>query len=352
MFETLFFTSPFALTASQDSAACWAGRDDVLERIQKLQTSFEHRADSSLDLVWANLGAGKSHLLYHFAYRITSSVANTPKPAVVIVEVPQQLRGFLDLYGNIISRLDLSLVSEQLMEHPPASSAHNLQRAARAIKFGGPQERELAESWLLGGRPHLTTLKSLTGITSRIEEDSAAAAVFQMILQSFAQSNRRFVLMADEFQRLSTMRPQCTESLLSILRSFFSQTPRYFSVLLAAAYRLEQTAIDSLTPELRTLLGPRPSITLPTMDLREAHDFVLKRFAFFRPPGYSGAPSAPFKPEAIPKALQMLEEKGRPLIPREILQGLAYCFDECFTSQDALITTSDVSAAVSSMRSL
>jgi len=348
-FNELFSTSPFALTASKDSARCWAGREDVLKQVRKLYNAFEHRPDSSLDLVWANLGAGKSHLLYHFAYLLNESGEETPRNCVALVEIPQELRGFHDLYSRIISGLDTRALADRLIAKQIVPDSHNIMRAARAIKFGGPQERELAESWLLGGRPHLTSLKSSTGITMRVETDSNAAEIFGILVNCFAADNTRFVLMIDEFQRMSTMKPQPRDNLLSSLRSFFSQTPQYFSVLLAAAYRLEKTAFDALTPELRTLIGPRPTIALPAMNADEAADFISKRFEFYRPPGYTGSVYAPFDEDGIRKAISLLEERGYQLIPREVLQALAFCFDEYAGSADEVISAPEVSRALASM---
>jgi hypothetical protein len=348
-FNELFSTSPFALTASKNSASCWAGREDVLKQVRKLYHAFQHRPDSSLDLVWANLGAGKSHLLYHFGYLLTASGAEKPQNFVSLVEIPQELRGFHDLYTRIIAGLDLRSLADRIIAMPIVSDSHNIMRAARAITFGGPQERELAECWLGGGRPHLTSLKSSTGITMRIETDSNAAEIFGILLNCFAADGTRFVLMIDEFQRMSTMKPQSRDNLLSSLRSFFSKTPQYFSVLLAAAYRLEKTAFDALTPELRTLIGPRPTIALPAMNADEAMEFIGKRFAFYRPPAYSGSVYAPFDEAGIRSAISTLEEHGHQLIPRDILQALAFCFDEYAGSADEVISAPEVSKALALM---
>src|SRR5438552_9186925 len=99
--DQLFSNSPFSLTASAANAQCWSGRDNVHVRLEKLCQSYLKRSDSSLDMIWANFGSGKSHALFHLAYLATKPAAQAGNIIPVFVEMPEQLQHFIDLYRRI-----------------------------------------------------------------------------------------------------------------------------------------------------------------------------------------------------------------------------------------------------------
>lgn len=330
MEENLFTRSPFALTASPEVAACWAGRQEVLDQLQRIQSAYERRSDSSLDLMWANLGAGKSHVLFHLAFRLESSPNKQCRILPVVVEMPEQARSFHDLYRQIVAKIPIGELAAALTLLPAGGLVRELKQAGQVLAHGGAQEKEVAWEWITGGRPYLTDLRRCTNIGRRIEDDLAATDALCGILKGLGNRQTRLVVLLDEFQRLGILKKSTRDALLSSLRSVFSRTPEFFSVLLGAALRMERNALDLLSPELRTLLGRRPTLSLPEMSGVEAVEFVRGRFQFFRPSGFGGVPFAPFSEDGVSAAIEVLKEKGRPLIPREILQALTYCYDECY----------------------
>ena len=330
MQENLFIRSPFALTASPEVAACWAGRHEVLDQLQRIQSAYERRSDSSLDMMWANLGAGKSHVLFHLAYRLESSPNKQGRILPIVVEMPEQVRSFHDLYRQIVAKLPMEELARRSRFCQLGGSVRELKQAGQVLAHGSGQEKEVALEWITGGRPYLTDLRRCTNIGRRIEDDVAATDAFCGILKALGNRQTRLVVLLDEFQRIGILKKSARDSLLSSLRSVFSRTPEFFSVLLGAALRMERNALDLLSPELRTLLGRRPTLSLPEMNGFEAVEFVRGRFQFFRPSGFGGAPFSPFSEDGVSAAIEVLKEKGRPLIPREILQALTYCYDECY----------------------
>lgn len=324
--EELFSRSPFSLTASPETAACWAGRPQVLLSLKRLQKSYEHRSDSSLDMLWANLGAGKSHALYHLSHLLKHG----SKPASVVplfVELPEQLKRFSDLYRRIVSEIPKEVLASQISAST-SPIPEDLRRAANALANGGPTEKRLAIDWLEANKPHMADLRRATGIGTRIEDDVHAADVLCGIASAMAGSGCRLVLLLDEFQRIGVLQPRARETVLSSMRSVFSRTPQFFSVVLAVGSRLEQNAIALLPGELRTLMGMRPSVSLPEMNPDEALEFVLGRFKFFRPAGYVGSETAPFSKPALLDAVAFIgEQKEAKLIPRTLMNSLAWVYD-------------------------
>jgi hypothetical protein len=108
----------------------------------------------------------------------------------------------------------------------------------------------------------------------------------------------------------------------------------------AATTRIEKTALDLLPPELRTLMGMRPSVSLPEMSEEEAYEFVIERFKYFRPAEYHSGPADPIGEEAVRTTIGFIsrEANGR-VIPRTVLQALSWIFDE--TSDDQRPVSAD-----------
>jgi len=91
---------------------------------------------------------------------------------------------------------------------------------------------------------------------------------------------------------------------------------------------VEENALKLIPAELQTLVGKKPTISLPELSVDEAEAFVLGRFDFFRPKSFAGTRSAPFQPDAIPAVVKLLaEEREIKLIPREVLLALGYVYD-------------------------
>ena len=347
-----FAASPFSLTASGETAACWAGRKAILAKLQRMHRSFSSRSDSSLDVIWANLGAGKSHALYHLAYLVNGQNGNPTNALTAFVEMPDQLRRFLDLYERIIQALPIPKVVQLILDSNSTAVPGDLRRCGNAIVHGAALERDIACQWLVGRRPTLRELKSATGIAARIEDDSRACDILSGIVTAMADTGKRLVVLLDEFQRVSLLQPQHRrESVLSNLRSVFSRNPRCFSLVLAVTSRIEQTAMGMLPEELRTLMGMRPGASLPEMSEDEALEFVIERFRYFRPQSYKGTDEAPFGRDALIATIKYIKgvDTAR-LIPRTLLQALAWVYDAVVVAPETVALSAET--AVDSLAEL
>jgi len=322
-----FEESPFALTADRRSASCWAGRASVLRNLQRLCKVFDSRSDSSLDMIWANLGAGKSHALLHLEYLLASS-GGASKALPVFTEMPQQARHFIDLYRALMNVISFKRLAKEILASNDPQLPWELRNAAHVLTHGGGPEKEYARQWIAAGHTPLRELRAVTGIGRRIEDDETASEMLSSIVRALAQRNIRFVLLLDEFQRVSEFQPRGQQAVLSYLRTLFSKNSANFSVVIAAESRIEKNALELLPRELRTLMGMRPAVSLPEMDAQEAFDFVVERFRFYRPSGYSGPALAPLGEPAVREVIGFVGSANKArMIPRDLLQALAWVYD-------------------------
>lgn len=323
--DSWFRSTPFSITADAESSKFWAGRPNIRRRLDRILASLQKRPDSTFDVIWANLGAGKSHTLYYLASRIADQNADA---VCVVTEVPNQFRNFLDLYKRIMAKMPIPRVAKGIISGNGSIGRDDLSKAMRIIIHGHGVEKETALQWLLGERPLLKTLRDFTGISSRIEDDATAGDVLSALVSSMEAAGMRFCLMLDEFQRVGGMSERIRSQVNSTLRTIISANPRGFSLFVAISSRMEKTAMAILPEELKSIIGMRPTISLPEMEVNEAFQFIEERFAFFRPGGYDGDSLAPFGKEVVVETLERIAKADSvKMIPRSILQSLGYLFD-------------------------
>jgi hypothetical protein len=324
--QDVFDGSPFVLTATPKIGQCWAGRSEVLKKINRLLRSLVNRPDSTLDLLWSNFGGGKSHALYHIVHLLS---VEAPQFIPLFIEIPEQIRHFMDLYRRVVPAMPWARIAPFFVDSKTVGINADLQRAARVIVHGNSAEREVATEWLAGGHVHLRELRNYTGISARLENDVQATDVLSDIVKVLATNKIRLVLLLDEFQRLGVLQDRYRSAILSNLRSMFSRNPTHFSVVAAATTRIEKTALDLLPQELKTLMGMRPSISLPEMSEDEAYEFVVERFKCFRPAGYRGGATDPIGDDAVRATIAFVNNQTTArLIPRTLLQALSWIYDE------------------------
>jgi hypothetical protein len=322
----LFTSSPFSVVASPATAGCWAGRPALKQELARMCRSWGRRADTTVDLFWANLGAGKTHALNHLKYLLLSgrAYAFERDPVISIVEMPQDLKSFHQFYQGIAE----SLPHQDLMEAALSAEglSANMQRAARAYLSGGPAAADVVRDWLTGRR--------------------ALSDLFALA----ASQQRRVVLMLDEFQRVSTLPSRVREGVLSHLRGTISKCGGYLSVVVAVGTRAEQTAMQLLPPEFRTIMGVRPAISLPAMSEEDAVSFLRQRLTWFRPVGYAGDSLAPFSAQTVKTAIHLLHGRSASHVsPRMLLQTFGILYDLTLDEAEAL-TSEAVEKCLSGLR--
>lgn len=325
-----FTTSPFLLTATPETGATWAGRPGLKSKVDRLARSLVIRADSTLDVVWANFGSGKSHVLFYISHVVQQQA---PASVSVFVEIPEQMKNFLELYRRVMPKLPWKRLAGILNADETLPHTSQLKRVARVIEHGNDIERGLAFEWLFAGSVSLRDLKTFVGVQARIESDVHASDILAELLGSLSRRGVRVLLLFDEFQRIAALPEKNRWPVLSNLRTLFSQNPTNLSLVLGAATRFEKTAMDLVPTELKTLIGPRPIVSLPEMDADEALGFVQGRLASFRPLGYDGDVFSPFHEDIVRETIAFVaNQTNAKLIPRTILQALSAIYDEYLLS--------------------
>ncbi len=93
---------PFRVVPDVSFYAFMADRKQLTQDIRVLLRNLSRRPTSSMHLMWAWFGAGKTHTLHHIEHLCKSEFDSiTP----IYVEFPRGAKSFLDVYRSFISRL-------------------------------------------------------------------------------------------------------------------------------------------------------------------------------------------------------------------------------------------------------
>jgi len=318
---------PFRIVPSRESAKVWADREVVREQVLNLLNQLSRRSISSLHLMWADFGAGKTHTLLHMCNLCESRVFETLLP--VYVEWPKSTKTFLDVYRAaslaFSERLLPELLYAALVRNSIATILGTVRRqhpgmavVLEALQAGIANALPVAMRWLRADPTLYKRELRVLGPLERIESSDEAVRVLGALVSLLVMSGtyRRLLLMVDEFQRMGTLRPRVREEVNSGLHTLVNTCPDGLTLLLSFSFGRPENIKYLISNELRSR-ADLEMISLPVFSRKEAHRFTVDLLDAHR---IEGAPSHlyPFTEQAI---RAILARTGT-LIPREIIKRL------------------------------
>ncbi len=318
---------PFHVAADPEFAEVWAGRRETREQIKQLIWKMQFASRSGLHLLWANLGMGKSHTLYHIRYLCEKTKTRL---IPVYVVMPKRATGFLELYRAIATELPFEFLGEKLASagvvsasnpigHHIFSKSPGIVSAIIAMLSGDAEKNMAARQWL-SAQPGLSSrdLHSV-GVTYRIKtpEDAinALTALTRLVtLKSDPPS--KLVIMIDEFQRIGELKESVRREISSGLHSYFNENPNGLEVILTFSFGREDNVSFLLSGELKSRSEPQ-TISLDVLSEAEAIEFLrdlLEQFRIEKDARWA----FPFSPASI-KALVSGVSKTKPITPRRLM---------------------------------
>lgn len=337
----LFTTWPFAVVPNRDSDVVWAGRSSVLSHVSALVTSFSYRPQSTLDLVWASFGSGKTHLLFFLEQQARTHDRLVPWYAVV----PHHATSFSEVYRSLMSSFPVDALAS--LGAGTLSHHREIDGVLRALSIGTEDQKRVATDWLLGRRVDMRSAPRLVPLPYKLDTPPRMQRILELVLSGLAASGTRLLLMLDEYQRINTYRPAVRDVFQATLLDCFNATPAGLSVVFSCSAVQQAVALALFPPELTDRLRGRQLITLPEMTPSEAEEFVLDLLRAFRPSSYLGHPLAPFPSEGLAPLLQELQAaQDLQLIPRHIIQALDHTLNNAIAQGGRAITAIDLRHAV------
>ena len=338
---------PFRVVPDRDFARKWAGRPDTLRQLRRLSREMALNNVSSLHLMWADFGMGKTHSLYHLGSLVEAN--GQGRILAVYVVLPREAKSFFDIYQNVIASLPLAritalfarLVSDSTLQNVTNEHFKNqndLGRALWLLATGDDTQQSIARRWLMGQKPNQTDLNR-TGLGSTTRSPDQANSQLTALIQFLANADEeidRVLIMFDEFQRIGSTSKRSFNEINDGLHTFFNQNPKGLSLILSFSFGDPSFVQFHLNDELKSRASKR-TISLGPFSIEDATRFVGDLIELQRDEGHSGVPGThPFTEEAVSEILQYITV-GKPLTPRRIMLYFDHVMKEALLEEIHII---------------
>jgi hypothetical protein len=283
-----------------------------------LLSSFTYRPQSTLDLVWAAFGAGKTHLLFYLEQQATKQGRVIPWYSVM----PSNARSFNEVYRSLMQ----SFPAEPARAHLLQSMAEKLPQSdigpvLQALFLGSSEQKQIARDWLSGLKVDLRTARRLISVPFKIETADQMQRIFVQVLQAIVSAGCRVLLLLDEYQRVQAHHGGTRELLNAAFLDAFNSIPKGLSILFSCSAAQQTVAQRVLPPELQDRMSGRKTLILPELSEAEGVQFLKELVAYFRPKAYGGALWAPFTERVALRGVSSIASaKNGGLLPRHLIQ--------------------------------
>lgn len=321
---------PFRIVADAKFARLWADRAGVREEIERRLRRLRAIPHSTVQVIWADFGAGKSHTLRYLEARCLD--AGDGKLVPLYTEVAVGTTGLIDLYRGLASSISEELLSELGADTEPGSKsaartggARDLRHALRILASNDVSGRALVLEWFQAtpGTPHLRALKAY-GIGARIEDDGRAVEVLTELIRLIRElrGGAGIVWLIDEFQRVADVPQRKRDAFAKSIVTLYNACPAGLHFVLSFSVAQVATATALLPPDLRSRAATFPMLTLPFLDHDACEEFCRDLFAAFRE-APSESREFPLLPGALTAVLGEIDRRASGTItPRTLMEGV------------------------------
>jgi hypothetical protein len=319
---------PFREAASEESAGVWADRTPLKQQVENLSWRFANINTTSLHLLWADLGAGKTHTLLYLK-RLCSESDNS-NTQCIYVETPKTIKSFINIYTAIFRNMPLEqivgaykkcvneygkdFVSKLFGSMPETTSA------LYCLVTGTTDTRNLATLWMSNSA--LLTRHELAnvGVGKLIKTTDEAVSVLSGLINLLlaAQMCTSVVIILDDFQHAGETRRNISSDISIGLRKWYNGCPKSLNIILSFASHMADNIKYFIDSELlRVAYSPR--LMLPELSHEEAVQFVEDLMSAYRTPG-APVTTFPFSREAVASIIVRLQRTGK-LLPGKIVKA-------------------------------
>jgi hypothetical protein len=327
---------PFQVVPDARSARIWGDREDVKRELAQLLRSYARTSASSVNLVWAYFGAGKTHFLRHFAYLMESQPDSHLASHYSVF--PRSVKGYLDMYRVFAHGISAGMLANAFatLEHAserPSDVDAELLMACRTLVMRPDLEATVMQ-WFQAGRPLAQELRA-AGLRARIDTAERAVQVQASAVRLLqAVGTHRFVWMIDEFQRIGELRLQQKNDVNVGLHSIFNELPSGFSLMLSFSFGEATNIRFLLSDELLDRANLQPYFQLPPLGVDDSVQLVTDVLRAHRDSEVWRDPTGPFREGVLGAVIRRLDDTpGLTLKPRTLMQ----VFDAILSEADLAI---------------
>lgn len=321
---------PFRIVADVDFARVWADRSELKNELDRRLRRLKTAAHSTVQMIWADFGAGKSHTLRRLEVLCANDPATNLLP--IYTEIPVGTEGLLDLYRRLVGALPSGFLEQRLSRrvsgdrrNGPTSGARDLRQALKLLGSQDVAAQTIAREWLEGstGVPHLKSLRNY-GISARIEDPIRVAEIITELIRLIQQApgGQSLLWLIDEFQRIADLPDRKRDAFAKSLVSLFNACPTGLHFVLSFSVAQQSTALALIPPDLRSRAATFPMLALPNLTRDDCLLFCEDLFDVFRIAPRSDR-GYPFSASALGYIIDDLNERKSGVVtPRLLMERL------------------------------
>ncbi len=307
---------PFNVVPDPESDLIWADRKELLIQIQRTLRRISAYSPSTLHLLWAAFGAGKTHTLLFFKQLAVNNKNN--QIFTIYTALPRGSRSFVDIYQAIIRGIQTDRILEiyQVIRRNPETmkkiesemydSAQDLKQVLEALYVGSDIMKQTARKWLLAD-PSLTRQEiNNASLPTKIKNtDDALNAISFLTRLILASGYFRVLIMIDEFQRAGRLRKDIKNEINAGLRTYFNNCPNRLSLILSFSFGSASDIPHYLSRELQDTAESQV-ITIPSLDYTQASEFLNDLISSVKSPKTEQV----IEKDVIPYIIRYVQDKG------------------------------------------
>ena len=328
---------PFTLVPPSGPTARWLGRPESKARLKAIATLWSLSPASTIYLMWAELGAGKTHAL---RYLERLAIESASSDVAVYASMPNAANGFMSVHRRIIERIPEPTLVDAIdnlrstygtswLVAPELDGDRDTAHVLWHLRQTFTQESgELARRWLRGERLYAAEARQLGGM-QWLRTDEDAVRCLATIVRLVHAAGHRLVVLLDEFQRIGESNSSDARRVNTGLHSLYNSCPTGLGLVLSYSIG-DASAMDHLiTPELHSRVSD--TLNLPGMSIDEATEFAEDLLDECR----TRDGRRLFDSDAVTAAVGSAAESGEAgLIPREIIRALQRPFHRALVEGD------------------
>ncbi len=284
---------PFGIIPDPETTLIWADRHELLNQINRMLRRLTGTQVSSLHLLWADFGAGKTHTLLYLRQLVLSKYNGLIYP--IYLTLPKDARSFIDIYRAIVSSITvdklMNIYSKLPKDSQVFSSANpfmgerlqSLSKVFKALNMGSDFMQQIARKWILADQSISRQELISASLPDKIRTSDDAINTLSGISRLLISCHYRFLILIDEFQRAGLLRRGIQNDIQAGLHTFINNCPKGISIILSFTFGSTGEIRDYLSSELEDRADPQ-TIEIPILKPEEAEEFLKDLVESVRPP--------------------------------------------------------------------
>ncbi len=274
---------PFSVVPDPNLPLVWADRAQLRLGVERLLRQLMGHNASTLHLLWAALGAGKTHTLLYLRQLALNNTGGAIFP--VYTALPKACRTFVDVYRATVKGIGFDRLKNiyalarkgdqnEVVRRTLSETGTNLIKAFEALRVGSEPIVDAGQRWILAD-PTLTQ-KDIreASLPAKIRTTDDAISVLSGITRLIGVcAKSRVLLMIDEFQRAGMLRRSFLDEINAGLHTYFNACPSGLTIVLSFTFGTAANIRHHLNEELQSRADP-VVISIPSLDKENALIFL------------------------------------------------------------------------------